>query len=56
MDEACPTFSLRTAQEKHQLHDKNLSLSFECYDDGTVAAEPMADDEDQEQESDAEEF
>ena len=46
MDEVYPTFSLKMTSEKHQLNNKNLSLSCESDDDGTVATEPMTDDED----------
>ena len=42
-----PTFSLKTTSEKHWLHNKNLSLSYESDDNIVVAAEPMSDDEDQ---------
>ena len=55
MDEVHPTFSLKTTSEKQQFHNKSLSLSYESDDDGTVATEPMTDDEDQEEESDVEE-
>ena len=37
------------------MHKKNLSLSYESDDNIAVAAEPMSDDEDQWEESDAEE-
>ena len=44
MDETCPTFNLKNTSEKHHLHDKNVSISYEYDDDGTTATEPMTDD------------
>ena len=44
MYEVHPSFSLKTTSEKHQSHNKDLSLSYESDDEGTVAIEPMTDD------------
>ena len=47
-------FNLKTTSEKCQLRDKDATIIYESDDDGTAATEPMTDDEDQEDDSDAE--